>query len=227
MKKRNFTLIELLIVIGIIGILAGLVLGGVTVAKQRGRITQARADMTSLRTAFEGMYRDYGRMAKSVSGGNYALGGHNFSVTDGCITIGEWKSYADYSNTEKEQYCNTIAELADPGNSSLTVSLNRRRIKYLDPRTAYDPSRSPTYSQNNIDNTENTWLDPWGNPYLIRINVDASEQIPDPSKASGHRLAGRIILWSLGPDGRGSSGSYSDDTNKDNIAGWKDGDWLD
>ena len=209
MKKRNFTLVELLVVIGILALLAGLIIPAVIGAKSKGRITQARADMTSLRTAFEGMYRDYGAMAKS-SGTKYALGGHEFDVSSGCITIAESSATANY--------CDVIAELSDPGNSGLTVSLNKKKIKYLDPRPEYDPSKSPT----NDANKENTWLDPWGNPYQIRINVDASEQIVDPSDTS-KKLSGRIIFWSFGPDGKGSSAA----DNKDNVAGWKDGDWLD
>ena len=207
MKKHNFTLIEMLIVVGIIGILAGMVLGGIAVAQQRGRITQARADMTSLRTAFEGMYRDYGRM---VASGN-KLGGNSFTASDGCITIAE----ASATNT----YCNVIAELSAP--DKITPSLNKRRIKYLDPRPEYDPSQGPTDG----DNKEHTWLDPWDNPYRMRINVDATEQIPDPSDSSSSpkKLAGRIVLWSIGPDGEDGS----DAKDKDNIAGWKDGDWKD
>ena len=211
MKKRNFTLVELLIVIGIIGILAGMVFGGIAIAQQRGRVTQARADMTSIRTAFEGMYRDYGKMAQ----GN-KLGGKSFDKKTG--------TSPDYAYIEvgdnKADYCCAIAELADPTNTkdSYSVSLNKRKIKYLDPRPEYDPSKSPTDS----DNQENTWLDPWGNPYRMRIDVGAAETIPDPSK-SGKYLSARIILWSLGPDGKGSS----DDDKKDNIAGWKNGDWLD
>ena len=220
MKKRNFTLVELLIVIGIIGILAGLVLGGVTIAKQRGRITQARADMVSLRTAFEGLYRDYGKMMFKKSG-SYYLGGKSFnSASDGCVTIKE--------SSATDAYCSAIAELSDPNNSAFSgdavreLLLNKRRIKYLDPRPEYDPSKSPTHS----DNQENTWLDPWGNPYRMRINVDASETIPDPSH-SDKKLSGRIILWSLGPDGKGSDTDADAEDNKDNVAGWKNGDWLD
>lgn len=215
MKKRNFTLVELLIVIGIIGILAGMVFGGIAIAQRRGRVTQARADMTSIRTAFEGMYRDYGKMAKGDK-----LGGKQFTKKSG--------SSPDYAYIEigdnKEDYCRAIAELTDPSNTkgSYSVSLNNRKIKYLDPRPEYDPSKSPTDS----DNQEHTWLDPWGNPYMMRIDVGATETIPDPSK-SGKYLSARIVLWSLGPDGKGSSTNEDAEDNKDNIAGWKDGDWLD
>ena len=212
MKKRNFTLVELLVVIGILAILASLIIPAVIGAKQQGRITQARADMSSLRTAFESMAKDYnGRMAK----GN-ELGGKTFTKKTG--------DNPDYAYIEvgdgKADYCCAIAELADPANTkdSYSVSLNKRKIKYLDPRPEYDPAKSPTDS----DNQEHTWLDPWGNPYMMRIDVGASETIPDPSN-SGKYLSGRIILWSLGPDGEGGT----TDKDKDNIPSWKDGNWFD
>ena len=171
------------------------------------------------------MAKDYsGRMAKKDSG-KYKLGNVSFdpSDSDSIITIGKFSS-GEYDDDYRETYCKVIAELTDPANANLTVSLNKRKIKYLDPRPEYNPKNSPT----DTDNKTNTWLDPWGNPYMIRINVDSSETIVDPSDTS-KKLSGRIILWSLGPDGKGSFGTGNDDNavNKDNIPGWKDGNWFD
>ena len=89
-------------------------------------------------------------------------------------------------------------------------------MKFLDPRPEYDPTKSCTTAENQ----KNTWLDPWGNPYMIRINVDYSEQIVDPSD-TGKKIAAKVILWSLGPDGEGSD-TAGDATNNDNVCSWKD-----
>ena len=217
MKKRNFTLVELLVVIGIIAILAGLIIPVVISSKRQGKITQARADMSSIRTAFEQMNKEYGTMAKHDSG-SYKLGGESFTKNDGDITIGSF-SGNKYDSSAKTKYCKVIAELCVP--EKITPSLNKKNLKLLDPKPEYDASKGPTEG----DNENHTWLDPWGNPYMIRINVDSSETVADPSK-SGKKLSRRIILWSLGPDGKGDN-TYDNDTNKDNVADWKESDWLD
>ena len=62
MKKRYFTLVELLVVVGIVVILAGLVLPAVIGGAQQGRITQAKSDMKAIQMALAQMEQTYGRM---------------------------------------------------------------------------------------------------------------------------------------------------------------------
>jgi type II secretion system protein G len=58
--KRGFTLIELLIVIAIIGILSGIVLAVVSLAREKARDSERLTDMRQIRTALEFYYQDHG-----------------------------------------------------------------------------------------------------------------------------------------------------------------------
>ena len=62
MKRRLFTLVEMLVVIGIIGILAGIAIPVVLKMKDKGKETQARADINSIQLAIKQYEADYGTL---------------------------------------------------------------------------------------------------------------------------------------------------------------------
>ena len=220
-KIHGFTLVEILVAVGIIAILAGLLIPAVYSAQQRGRIAMANADMKSIEIAFNALESNYGKMLK-YDGGTYYLGGKALNApvpapgsgATGCsVTIGALGSTGGYDTSALVVYRACVAELSDPANPAISgsISVNTKRLRLLEPRGEYNPGA-------NYDAAANLpylWLDPWGNPYFIRINVDATEKIPDPTSAtSTDRVARKIIVWSLGPDGKENSG--------DDISTWPD-----
>jgi general secretion pathway protein G len=70
MSRRAFTLVELLVVVAILGILAGLVTAGAQAARRRGAITKAKAMIAGLETAIA-MYE--GDMGEYPPSGNEEL----------------------------------------------------------------------------------------------------------------------------------------------------------
>ncbi len=60
LSRTGFTLIEILVVLGVISILVGLILSGGTAAKKRSKICQARTMIASLETALALYHVDFG-----------------------------------------------------------------------------------------------------------------------------------------------------------------------
>lgn len=58
--SKGFTLVELLVVMGILGILVTLIAGGFRSAQFRGRDAQRKSDLREIANALEAFYSDYG-----------------------------------------------------------------------------------------------------------------------------------------------------------------------
>ena len=58
-SKRGFTLVEMLAVVAIIALLAGMLLPALSKARIRARVAKAKAEMLNIRVAIEQYYADY------------------------------------------------------------------------------------------------------------------------------------------------------------------------
>jgi prepilin-type N-terminal cleavage/methylation domain-containing protein len=215
MKKyrHNFTLTEVLTVIAIIGILAAITTPVVIMSRDRGRVAQAQGDITAIVTALKQMDSDYHRVLDK----NGKIGGKSVSATSGVAKV------------DGDAYDAMIAELSAPKSGGLTVSVNKRKKIYLDPRKEFDPSKdyNKVDADSNIDNKAALYRDPWGNPYIVYIKVarDDSLAIPDTSKT----IPGNFAAYSFGPNGTDDKGCNADLENcissgthrdHDDIASW-------
>ena len=222
MKKtiRHFTLVEMLGVIAIIGILAGLIIPSVIIAKNRGQITQAKSDITSISTALKQLKSDYNRIL----------------LKDGVIN-GSKKiaSSDDICTTTDDTYMALIAELSVPKNSGLdqtpSTRINKRKKVYLDPKNGFNPA----VAYNDAANIEKLWRDPWGNCYVIHIKVKDTDKLEIPGtkiETDKKTIASDIAIYSTGPNGDDDCGCNAsletcikdgdkpNHKNHDDIASW-------
>lgn len=227
-KRYNFTLVELLVVIGIISILAGLVLGAVSLSQSSARNTQAKSDMASIILALRGVETTYGKLTVFTKDGGdngYKYGGFkavvlNTSDTGDFICLGQPgdSSHSSTSDTASENaYDAFIAELSVPKAKELKdkLNINKRRVVFLEPKAGFDPSKA--YNDNAAQKAA-LWRDPWGNRYTIFINVSGTKhlQIPEvknKTQALGDKsfnVATDIAIYSHGPNGVDNGGCHSD-----------------
>ncbi|MDD3885944.1 MAG: hypothetical protein PHI35_03645 [Victivallaceae bacterium] len=209
MKKHNFTLVELMVAIGIIVILAALLLPAVMKGQEKARITNAKSDMASIITALKQVDATYNKMMNpGVSYMPSVSGSNNFIRIDG--------------DTAESAYNKFIMELTNPTYSKsdkFDMNINKRKIRFLDPRTEYNPEQTIANNANNL------WRDPWGNPYVVIFNSDYTDQITDP-RDNSKKLSAKVIIYSFGPNGQDNNGKNavddigSPDKNDDDVCSW-------
>ncbi|MCQ2352819.1 MAG: prepilin-type N-terminal cleavage/methylation domain-containing protein [Victivallaceae bacterium] len=205
MKRKCFTLVELLAVIAIIGILAGILIPTLGSAQLRGKITQAKSDMKTIETALEAFAADNG--GRYCTNTTWATAGDLSGSTNP-----KDNDIAKYTTNNKGgRSCGIIQELCDPG--KVTPNNNKRKIRYLEPSSAYV----------NGNSEDQLWPDPWGNSYNIWICMDNTGKM---TPHASHNVYSNVILWSNGPDGENNDGKNSESdscgstTPTDDVASW-------
>ena len=76
------------------------------------------------------------------------------------------------------------------------------------------------------ENRKHLWRDPWGNRYVIIINTQLTDEIPNPADTN-KSLAAKAIVYSYGPNGEDNNAKNilydvgsSLDATCDDIASW-------
>ncbi|HKQ40677.1 MAG TPA: prepilin-type N-terminal cleavage/methylation domain-containing protein, partial [Verrucomicrobiae bacterium] len=171
----GFTLIELLVVISIIAVLVGLSFPVFQSVQDSAKKTQAKNDLTQIVTAVNAFYTEYGK----------------YPVPAG--TVGDGYSVGDGTTPSRDMF-EALRGLPT------ATTLNPRQIVFISP--GEDKTQATPKGKIGSDGQ---FRDPWSSPYVIRIDADYNNQVPNPYGASGGAgpadIRQGVIAWSLGKNG--------------------------
>jgi prepilin-type N-terminal cleavage/methylation domain-containing protein len=206
MKRQRaaaFTLVELLVVITIIAVLMGLAFPVFQSIQNQAKKTQAKNDLTQIVTAVNAFYTEYGKYPVAGAA-DVRLGPGGTSTTDALFT--------------------TLRGL-DP-------ATNARQIVFISPPDVKDKAgpRSGIATQdttvNGVSVKTGEFVDPWGTPYALMIDADYTSQIETnpytaDTGAGSAKIRQGVIVWSLGKDLKGGTGSKTSTDSNDDVISWQ------
>ena len=203
----GFTLLELLIVMTIIGVLAGLVFAvGPSILRQT-RKQSVRGEMQVLNVAISEYYSEYGRYPVAISAVDAAIEEsylENNSTTKAPgvdVVIG-----GDEENSNLENMVNVL--LAEPVGWNEEHLMNPKRIAFLTPRSA---KAGPTGPRDGLG-PDGKLYDRWGNEFRIFLDTNYDEKLSGPGvpdfdyidveiKNRDGAFTTSIMILSVGEDG--------------------------
>lgn len=202
MKKQHFSLVELLTVIAVIAILAGILIPTVGAVKESGRATQALTEAKGIHLAITSFYNDHKYLpSKDASNGTtndivyWGTKGTDAAATPAANASVKIKEMAELDAT----YLNLFDRLcyvdrSDAKNAATTdaKTFNKKAKKYLNAAPAYFGADT---------STTNSIRDPWGRPYIVYLDTNYNEQIEDIGEkfgVAGNTLNDRVAVISLG-----------------------------
>lgn len=191
MKHRLFTLVELLTVIAVIAILAGIAVPVVVGMQSKGKETSARADMTAIKMALTQFKADY-----SI-----------FPVTG---ASGDTLYHAGFSAKADDENIDTVIShltliAPKPGTSDVpqdyTSTLNKKKRKYLD--APAKPVEAIFKVGDDNPKVGFMKLDPWGRRYNIALDTNYDKKISLTKTFLGtgstaETIVGDIAIYSYG-----------------------------
>lgn len=199
MKKQHFSLVELLTVIAIIAILAGILIPTVGAIKESGRATQALTEAKGIHLAITSFYNDHKYLpSKDASNGTtndivyWGSAAAATPVANAATAISELATLDTTYLQLFDRICYTDYTDATKAATADAKSFNKKKKKYMNAAPSYFGAAS---------STTNGYRDPWGRPYIIYLDTNYDEKIENIGSkfgVTGNVITDRVAVISLG-----------------------------
>lgn len=199
-SRRAFTLLELLVVISIIAVLAGILLPVGSGVLDRAKKVDAKVTMTNAVTAIKAYQTEYGQYP--IDPGTATGGGTPQDTTFDTGTA----TPSDGKGGRNGYLFDVLRALNNPTGAGGTAgatpeykALNSRKIVYFesrdvknpaDPRGGFIPSAGSSGAAAKAGFSPGDLVDPFGNLFCFRIDSNYSDAIAQPYKITGDFSAG-------------------------------------
>ena len=197
MKRKNkaFTLVELLVVIGIIAVLAGILLPAINTAMKKADEAKARVEVKALISAWKKYHAEYGCWPAS-STSPWMFGQVSSSLLP-------WERFKASEGESGIGMIGCVMTNIMYPNASL--SYGGGHMNYHPVCTNYNPRRISfmEYRSDSVS-TNGSFVDPWDFPYKVMFDIDGNGHV-DRGGSMSTSVYDSVIAWSVGPDGVESS----------------------
>jgi len=193
-QSSAFTLTELLVVISIIGLLAGLSAVAIPRAMEAGKRAKAKGDLMALVAAVKAYHQEYGV---------YPLKPSQRSTT--ANEYFSWVGPEDAQKSPSKDCKDFMRVLSGENLTTEGVEMNPKQIRFLEGPDA-----------------QGNFLDPWGMAYSVKMDTNESGGVEyyDPSYTEATMI--KVIAISYGPDRAQSDPNLVRTPTFDDVFSWAD-----